>query len=877
MSSSTTVLIDGSLPPDRVWLRVAAVAERWAADCGLPMRDVVLLVPFVQLIDPARRAFAVRGGWQPRIETTLTLAAALSPPRVPLAGELTGSASLDVLVMAEMLRAQGALAGWEQRDPLAFAQVVASTVEAAHSFYHAASAHAPAARRAWWAQAGTWLGSPEGPGSLEVVLCRIAFEWARAATAPSTDVLYEARPAAWVVVRAGGVDALPTAVLHAASCATLLIDADAPTEAPFADAAGLTAPRLVVADGLEAEAQATASAVIKALNDGQAPVALISLDRVLTRRVRALLERTRVALADETGWTLSTTRAAARVMALLRAARPDASADDRLEWLKAGESAMAQPRALLRLEALWRAGRQPEPGRDDNAARLWAEAAACLAPLSPSAPAGRRTLGAWLQAVAEVLEATRLAEALRADAAGAQVVAALRLAPEQRAEAAWARALQAAPVDLAGFTEWVDHTLEAANFVPPAAVAPDLVITPLARALLRPFGAVVIAGADERHLGSPAGAHGLLPAAAAKVLGIDTPTSRLHDERLALAHLLRVPNVTLLHRRLDGDEPVTASAAIDAIALARRGAGSTPIEPAPPATAWRPVDAVPVPRPAPVARHALPASLSASAVESLRACPYQFFARSVLGLREAEELDETIDKRDYGTWLHAVLDRFHRQRRASGSDTRSDADADAAALQAAADATAAEMALDTARLLPFRAGFEHLVPRYLAWLHERDAGGVRWTDGERSLTREPPELGGVRLQGRIDRIDMHGGTVELIDYKTGNVQGLRDRVRNRLEDTQLAFYALLMDADQGDPAAIGAGYLALDDSKAPLALAHPEVADSARALLQGLADDLRRLRAGAGLGALGEGTTCDHCEARGLCRRDHWAVDEAPT
>ena len=31
------------------------------------------------------------------------------------------------------------------------------------------------------------------------------------------------------------------------------------------------------------------------------------------------------------------------------------------------------------------------------------------------------------------------------------------------------------------------------------------------------------------------------------------------------------------------------------------------------------------------------------------------------------------------------------------------------------------------------------------------------------------------------------------------------------------------------------------------------------------------MRDGAALPALGEGPVCDFCEARGLCRRDHWA------
>jgi ATP-dependent helicase/nuclease subunit B len=870
MPPSQTTTIDGSLSPAQVWTRVAEEAAHWATQAALPLRDMVVLVPFVQLLEPARRAFASLEGWQPRVETTATLAAALAPSELPAPSELSGSSTLDTLVVAQMLQRQGGFEGWERRDPRSFTQIVQSTVATAHEFHRAAAALAPDSRAAWWSDAGAQLAGAAGPGTLEASLCRIAFEWARLAPVPATDALFDARPAAWVVVQAAGIDPLLRALLDAAACPTLTLDTDASRDDPFAGCAGNAPPRLIVADGLEAEAFAAAAEVIGALNSGHTPVALIALDRVLTRRVRALLERQQVALVDETGWALSTTRAAARVMALLRSARPDASADDRLEWLKGGESALAQPAALQRLESVWRSGGAPAPERDRAAAALWADAVAQLAPLRPR---GRLSLESWLQGLASVLETTRLEPALRADVAGAQVVATLRLAPELRADAAWSSALRGEPIDLAAFTDWVDRTLESASFAPPAGAGAEVVITPLAQALLRPFGAVIVAGADERHLGTASAARGLLPDATARALGIDTSASRLQRELLAVAQLMRAARITLLHRRLDGDEPVTASPVIDAIALARRRLGGAPFDAAVAATTARSIATTSVPRPAPAAPGALPLRLSASSVESLRACPYQFFARSVLGLREADELDDTLDKRDYGTWLHAVLHRFHRDRDASNANGRDDS----VALCNAADVVAAEMGLDAARLLPYRAGFEHLVPAYLDWLHARDARGVRWIEGEQSVDRAPPELEGVCLQGRIDRIDAEGDVRELIDYKTGNVQRLRGQVRDRLEDTQLAFYALLIHADLGDAETVRAGYLALDDARAPVAVPHAKVADSARVLLRGLAEDLRRLRAGAGLGALGEGTTCEYCEARGLCRRDHWAAEGTST
>jgi ATP-dependent helicase/nuclease subunit B len=43
------------------------------------------------------------------------------------------------------------------------------------------------------------------------------------------------------------------------------------------------------------------------------------------------------------------------------------------------------------------------------------------------------------------------------------------------------------------------------------------------------------------------------------------------------------------------------------------------------------------------------------------------------------------------------------------------------------------------------------------------------------------------------------------------------------------------------------------------------------ALVEGIRTDFQRMRAGAPMPALGEGKACQYCDARGLCRKDHWA------
>jgi ATP-dependent helicase/nuclease subunit B len=99
---------------------------------------------------------------------------------------------------------------------------------------------------------------------------------------------------------------------------------------------------------------------------------------------------------------------------------------------------------------------------------------------------------------------------------------------------------------------------------------------------------------------------------------------------------------------------------------------------------------------------------------------------------------------------------------------------------------------------------------------------------------------------------------------------LKRKVRQPLEDTQLAFYAAISAPALAEGDTLAALYLALDDSDEVKAIVHPDVGESAQALLDGLADEWHRLRAGAAMPALGEGPICEFCDARGLCRRDRW-------
>ena len=833
-----------------LWAAVAQHSLAWLAQRGLPPRDAVILVPFAALLAPARAACAAAGGWQPRVETPLTLAAALGPPPAPGPGECSGDLTLDLLAAALMLRRQAWGADWEARDPEGFDRVVALVVDAAQALRAAALALAPQAREAFWTRVRALCAGSAGPAATEAALLRVAVEWAAASGTAGTDRLFAFAPAAWIAVRIGGPDALAEALLAYARVPVLRLRADAPDDDPFGALAAVAEVRRWCCNDFESEAQAAAGEVLDALDAGRTPVALVALDRELVRRVRALLERAAVPMLDETGWLLATTRAAASVVALLRAAAPDAGPDARLEWLKTWPR--AAPQALDALEATWRGRRHVVAAESGQS--LWRQAQSHLQPLQRAVP---RSLAGWLALLHERLASDGSLERLEADAAGAQVLTALA-GPDG---AAWEHAAAGSWLDLAGFTRWVESTLRRVPFLPPPDAAAQVVITPLARAFGRPFAQVVTPGADAVRLGAAGAPAGLIGDALARSLGIEDAGARRLRQRLALAQVLRADRVTLLRRRRDGDEPVAQSPDVEWMLLARQRSAAPPWSEEDWQAGQAEVSLQPVHRPAPCAAAALPEALSASQLETLRQCPYRFFARAVLRLDDPEELEGGLVKRDYGNWLHAVLHRFHRRRAEAGAGD------DGEALIEAADAVTRELELDAGELLPFRASFEAFAPAYLDWLARREGEGWRWHEGETDHAVLPPVLAGLRLRGRLDRLD-HGpdGQREVLDYKTGAVAGLKQKVAQPLEDTQLAFYAALLGADDK----LAAAYLALDDAGAPLRISHPDVHATVQILLDALGGEWARLRQGAPLPALGEGRVCDTCEARGLCRRDHW-------
>ena len=802
-----------------------------------PARSVVLL-PYAQLMPLAARLWAAQfpDAFAPRFETTRNWATRAGW-FTPGPHDLSFDHGRDLLTAAALLEGAGLAA---QRALLA-----GPLVEQATQLGQIAASLPPALRPDWAEQArGALPPVGDGPLALEAAVGRIAIAWAGGSDY-ATDVLFAPRVAdaldALLIVPGLLPDPLTeTLAEHYFEKAVLL--------QPESDAA-LGHIALHTCADAEDEAERAAACVLRQIEVGRVPVALIAGDRLLTRRINALLIERGAQLRDETGWKLSTTHAAAQLMAALHACAPRASTDEVLDWLKLAPAFDArQQRALER--SLRR-----------DAVRGWPQAALLTGdqPLTQHIESLRapmiaaRSLVDWLPALRTLLQGCGLWPLLAADVAGNAVIDALGLSDEALADwRDWPAAQRR--MGLAEFTRWVGEALEAASFRPPHPAAAQVVVLPLTQLLGRPFASLVLPGADEQRLPAAPEPPGPWSAAQRQALHLPTREDLRDAQAAAWALALRVPQVDVLWRNTDDSgEPLLPSPLVQSLQLQELAALGAEGREA------RFIQIRPTERPQPRG-DALPTQpLSASGYEMLRACPYRFFALRQLGLAEEGELDVDIDKRDWGNWLHDTLRGFHEALRVAP-------DADRLTLIDAAAEAATEAlgpGLEPGEFMPFAVAWPTLRDAYLQWLAKHEAGGAQFKLAEESIDTQ---RGPLRLKGQIDRIDeVTDGATLLIDYKTEPLARTRDRIKAGTEDTQLPFYALLSGAD-----APRAAYLNLAEREVPSLHELPELPMLAAQLYEGMAYDLARIAAGEPLPALGEGSVCGWCDARGLCRKDFW-------
>lgn len=635
--------------------------------------------------------------------------------------------------------------------------------------------------------------------------------------------------------------------------------AEATPESPLAGKLAILA-----ATDMEMVARSAADAIKHWLAEGRRAIAVIALDRLAARRLRAVLERDAILMQDETGWTFSTASVSHVLDRWLTLLQDDFYHRDLLDLLKSpfvfGDvAADHRLAALAELEHLI-VQRDVVTGLPRLIALAKDEAAAALPMLARLAKAAnrfrdarRQTLSGWLEILFAALDDLAASAAIEADPAGRQLMELLhRLHRELAADRT--------RLPLAKWRGWLNLQLDQATFQETEIDSP-IRLTHLAAARLRDFEAVVVLGADAGHL-PPAAPPTVFNDALRRQLGLPGQAQRQAEALDALIDLSsRADRVLLCWQARRGKEPNPPSPWLSLLtALHKLAYGADLAVAASQTVTTGPVvlrtDAVVWP-----GLSRLPERLSASGWQRLVSCPYRYFAHYDLGLGAAEEVAEEMEKADYGELVHAILSRFHTEHPllAAAQQTQLQDDLETISRQVF---SAREAVYYLA--LGWRLRWQGRIPAYLDWALAREAAGWRWQAAEREYRREMalPMGQKVTLYGRLDRLDEGPDGLAVIDYKAQSRQRLRDKLKTPGEDVQLPFYGLLTGAAQ-------AGLVALDDDKVDLVSLGQPLAEAAEAEAERLLTTFAALLEGAPLPANGAPETCAWCEMAGLCRKAH--------
>ncbi len=210
--------------------------------------------------------------------------------------------------------------------------------------------------------------------------------------------------------------------------------------------------------------------------------------------------------------------------------------------------------------------------------------------------------------------------------------------------------------------------------------------------------------------------------------------------------------------------------------------------------------------------------ISPSALNTYIECRLRFYLQYIARIREADEVEEDLDARILGTFLHRVMELLYtgiRDRKSSKLIEVSDlADAEQAIDRLVDQVFIEQYRLDPSKTVEYegqRLIVREVVRRFAHRIVEIDRSYA-------PFTMEATEQGGmlyviplkdqnqsVILNGKIDRVDLKGNILRVIDYKTGKDQldfesvpslFARDVKRNKAA-FQTLLYALLYKANAG--------------------------------------------------------------------------------
>jgi ATP-dependent helicase/nuclease subunit B len=310
-------------------------------------------------------------------------------------------------------------------------------------------------------------------------------------------------------------------------------------------------------------------------------------------------------------------------------------------------------------------------------------------------------------------------------------------------------------------------------------------------------------------------------------------------------------------------------------------------------------------------KHFSERGVAPTALETYARCPFQFFARHVLGLEPLDRPEEILgpSPAEFGELGHDILNSFYRALIDGGYFAGK---AEAAVVETSLQAAAARVFADHEANNPvgyplvwesLKDGLIQLLRQVIAKdLGELSQSGFAPVSLEIDVTARlpadwPEPLAGLAIRGRLDRIDRSDAGLRVIDYKFkfGANPATQDknliRAALRGERLQPPFYVLLaqrwakQQAKEPSQSAIEADfyYIAQRWAEGPLIRTSygseglaDKVGAATKQTIAYLADGVRQ-----GRFFLNRGEYCQRCDAAPICRKNHppslWRAENDPS
>jgi ATP-dependent helicase/nuclease subunit B len=510
------------------------------------------------------------------------------------------------------------------------------------------------------------------------------------------------------------------------------------------------------------EAQAIALALREVAETPGRTGALVTPDRGLARRVAAHCARWGIAIDDSAGRPLSILPSGTLLTALAEAATQRFAplalltllkhplvrfGDARREWLdgvRALDRVLRGPRpaaGLAGIDLHLRTARRAEA-----AAAWWGAARALLEPIERVFDGGARPIADLLAALREAAQAL-CGDALWAGPAGRAAAELLREAEDHAAHGP-------AVIEPASLGPLLKTLMDEVAVRPQQGGHPRLAIYGLIEARLQTADVMILGGLNEGTWpGLPAPDPWLAPRIRTE-LGLPGPDRGVGMAAHDLAQALGAPAALMTRARRGGTQPAIASR----FWLRLQALAGDRFERASALEGWaRALDdpgahvpaAKPMPEPSAERR---PKAIAVTDVDRLKADPYAFYAKRILGLTQLDPVDADPSAAWRGTAVHDILERWARE-----------------------DACALDKLHDRARAM-----FDGAHPMQRALWRPRLMEAIDWivaqmgknVDSGRTVLAVEQSgeiaIAGVTLTGKFDRIDrLPDGALAVIDYKTG--------------------------------------------------------------------------------------------------------------